>query len=527
MEAQDISRREALIEAGNGILTLTNDIAERKGSGHTNARRISNDLRKAIQAEDEEGIERVLLIATSFFSAPAWRHYTTAEDESAFSSIMAPLEADCPDFYFTVYKQAKYNDNSPENAKKKRLTIDDLRSCLANKGIDVRRNLITHGEDITGWDEEGKYSSEKKSEQFAVILSDELGDQYTGATDDVISKYISVIAGMNEYNPVLELLSAEKWDEVDRLPELFRIIGISEKDSLSRSLVEKWMRQAVALQFNGMNGEVFAGEGVLTFTGEQFAGKTRFCELLTQLTRIPLKDRQFFNGGADLDPQNKDSLIENTDRWIVELGELDATFNKADIARLKSFITRRDDTYRSPYDRKATTMFRRTSYFATVNRSDFLVDETGNRRWWVIEIEKPIDCEALEKMDVLQLWRQIYYYVRRDGNQSFRLTREEFDELNIRNGLHERMLPGEQELRDILSAYNGVIESKYRFEKEMKKQTASQICEEYELKYRAEQIGKALNKLGCKLSSKGGVTVYGFPTRKYNSPSALNAREEK
>ena len=40
-----------------------------------------------------------------------------------------------------------------------------------------------------------------------------------------------------------------------------------------------------------------------------------------------------------LDPEDKDSLKRVISHWIIELGELEATFKKADINKLKSYIT--------------------------------------------------------------------------------------------------------------------------------------------------------------------------------------------
>ena len=40
-------------------------------------------------------------------------------------------------------------------------------------------------------------------------------------------------------------------------------------------------------------------------------------------------------------------------------------------------------------------MHRKTSFYATVNNEEFLKDETGNRRYWVIPVEK-IDFDLIE-----------------------------------------------------------------------------------------------------------------------------------
>ena len=58
------------------------------------------------------------------------------------------------------------------------------------------------------------------------------------------------------------------------------------------------------------------------------------------------------------------------------------------MAKLKAFITESSDEFRRPYAMKPMVYPRRTSFYATVNNGDFLKDDTGNRRYWVIPVEK-------------------------------------------------------------------------------------------------------------------------------------------
>jgi putative DNA primase/helicase len=105
-----------------------------------------------------------------------------------------------------------------------------------------------------------------------------------------------------------------------------------------------------------------------------------------------------------MDPNNKDHVITATSHWLVELGELDATFRKADIAALKSFITNSADKLRRPYDRVDSNYRRRTVFFASVNDRKYLVDDTGNRRWWTVPTVA-VDYE--HDIDVQQLWAEV------------------------------------------------------------------------------------------------------------------------
>ena len=56
---------------------------------------------------------------------------------------------------------------------------------------------------------------------------------------------------------------------------------------------------------------------------------------------------------------------------IVELGELDATFRKSDIASLKSFITSDRDVLRRPYARLESEFARRTVFLHRLTQSNF------------------------------------------------------------------------------------------------------------------------------------------------------------
>jgi putative DNA primase/helicase len=74
-----------------------------------------------------------------------------------------------------------------------------------------------------------------------------------------------------------------------------------------------------------------------------------------------------FLEGQTLNPAEKDSVLTAVSHWIVELGELDATFKKADIAQLKAFVTKTSDKVRRPYALKDSSFPRRTVFAGTVN----------------------------------------------------------------------------------------------------------------------------------------------------------------
>ena len=88
---------------------------------------------------------------------------------------------------------------------------------------------------------------------------------------------------------------------------------------------------------------------------------------------------------------------------IAELGELEGVFKKSDMAAIKNFITRSEDTLNIKYQKSHSCYRRRTVYFASVNKTDFL-DETGqNTRFAVLPI---VQCHFNHGIDMQQLYAE-------------------------------------------------------------------------------------------------------------------------
>lgn len=131
-----------------------------------------------------------------------------------------------------------------------------------------------------------------------------------------------------------------------------------------------------------------------------------------------------------LDPNNKDSILGAISHWIVEIGELDSSFKK-DVARLKGVLTSDSDKVRRPYARTESEYPRRTVFFATVNDNNFLVDSTGNTRWWTIPLAS---IKYQHGIDMQQIYAQLA--VQYEEGEQWWLNSQEESLLELHNREH-------------------------------------------------------------------------------------------
>ena len=255
-----------------------------------------------------------------------------------------------------------------------------------------------------------------------------------GMPSHQVPEYVALTAMNNTINPVARWIESKPWDGVSRLSEFYSTVtGADDSDQqalrFKETLMRKWMLSAIAAAYepNGVSAH-----GVLVFSGAQNMGKTHwFKRLVPQALKLS-KD------GLMLDPKDKDLVYQAVTNWMVELGEVDATFRKADIAQLKAFITKDTDLIRLPYHREASEFARRTVFFASVNESSYLSDHTGNRRFWTIET---VAIKADHGLDMQQVWAELLVAYKR--GDSWYLTREEIEKLSAHNEIYEAEDPME------------------------------------------------------------------------------------
>ena len=254
-------------------------------------------------------------------------------------------------------------------------TVDNVRHMLTANGIAVRYNVIKkRTEIIVPW----LADTSENADAVSMTHVQSLASRY-GMPTGLVPAIVEAIGDENAFNPAADWVRGEPWDGVDRLPAICATLQPREgyPVGLRDTLVRKWLLSATAA---AVLPSGFRCRGVLTLQGAQGIGKTAWGLSLVDDER---QRSALIKVDHHLDPANKDSQLGAIEHWIVEVGELDSSF-KRDMARLKGFLTAGTDKVRKPYARVTSEYQRRTVFYATVNDSKFLVDDTGNNRWWTI-----------------------------------------------------------------------------------------------------------------------------------------------
>jgi len=215
-----------------------------------------------------------------------------------------------------------------------------------------------------------------------------------------VPKYLNVLADRNPINPIAEWITSVPWDGVDRVEAISDTLVVHEDFPIAfkGKLVKKFLTSAVAAATLPSG---FQSRGILTIQGPQGIGKTSWARNL--VPRGLLGD-QYVLTGHHLDASSKDSIVAAITHWFVEIGEVDSSLKK-NVALLKGFITQKHDSIRLWYGRAISKFQRRTVFIATVNDPNFLVDQTGNSRFWTLPVTK---INYNHGIDMQQLYRQLY-----------------------------------------------------------------------------------------------------------------------
>ncbi len=186
------------------------------------------------------------------------------------------------------------------------------------------------------------------------------------------------IADDRRFHPIRDYLDGlPAWDGVPRVDDLFIRYLKADDTPYVRTVTRKTFAAAVARIYQP--GVKF--DCVPVLDGEQGIGKSSIIK--------DLVTPEYYSESLSLtDMDDKSGAEKLQGFWVVEIGEL-AGMKKADIEKVKAFLSTADDKYRPSYGKTVESHPRQCIIIATVNgERGYLRDITGNRRFWIIKLHQ-------------------------------------------------------------------------------------------------------------------------------------------
>lgn len=245
-----------------------------------------------------------------------------------------------------------------------------------------------------------------------------LGKYYGLKGQGVITDALTYVSRKNSFHPIKDYLESLKWDGVERLDRLL-IDYVGANDTEYTKIVTRKMLIAAVKRIY-VPGTKF--DNVLVLSGGQGSGKSAIIS--------KIGGPWFSDALKKFDSKEAGEYLQNS--WIFELAELSA-MNKSDVEEVKAFITKTTDMYRVAYDRVISEFPRKCVFFGTTNNFNFLKDQTGNRRFWPVPVDKNKAVKRVLRDEedpnmpyltdklVGQIWAEAKYYC--DQGEGLRLPK--------------------------------------------------------------------------------------------------------
>lgn len=222
----------------------------------------------------------------------------------------------------------------------------------------------------------------------------------TPKKQDVTDKIIE-IAKRSKFDSMADYLATNipQWDGVPRVAGFFRRYCGTE-GTLWETAVSLYLFTALWARASCTDPDGVKADITPVLVGKQGTGKSTLARILA------LNDK--WCGDLDFSLSNPDRARAIRRKTVVEIPELGG-MRKREQNEVKAYMTQKTDEWTPKFIEHARVAPRRCIFIMTTNDYEFLVDETGNRRWAPVDVGQ-IDRESVRR-DILQLWaegRELY-----------------------------------------------------------------------------------------------------------------------
>lgn len=225
-----------------------------------------------------------------------------------------------------------------------------------------------------------EYENEEIKPHEVELIYVDLHKQDRYVTKNIAIDAILSRARKNGYDPARDYLDYLKKDDTAKPVNIDTIATnyLGTSDPLYDKMMKVMLLGAVDRRMRP--GCKF--DYVVVLKGEQGTKKSTFWQALASPDMHT----------SSMPDNDKDMLLNIHAVWVYELAELESITSKHDVGKLKNYITTPTDLLRVPYGKASEWRPRASVFVGTVNGDSFLRDETGERRFLVIDLPQKPAC---------------------------------------------------------------------------------------------------------------------------------------
>lgn len=217
---------------------------------------------------------------------------------------------------------------------------------------------------------------------------------------------LRILFDERRYNPIIDIVDGIVWDGTERCEHFLPRWALVEDSPYTREVSRLMFAGGIHRLYHP--GTKFDDVPILIGT-KQGEGKSSLIRFLA------INDAYY----GEINAVDGQPAIEQLQgKWICEISELLALTKNKDQEAVKAYITRSVDSYRKPWDKNVSDLPRRCMFIGTSNDSNPLVDKTGNRRYYPVEVHSDgydvYDHEDEIREYILQCWAEARDKMRKD-----------------------------------------------------------------------------------------------------------------
>jgi len=290
---------------------------------------------------------------------------------------------------------------------------------------------------VVGLDSYGPDLSKAAREELFLLIQREY--RFKPSWDD-FRMVVDSAARRNRFHPVKDYLDGLEWDGNERIEEWL----IAHAGAPDTPFVRAVSRIVLIAAVRRIREPGCKFDEMLVLESPEGRDKsTAFAVLASDA---------WFSDEAPINAETRKVIESLRGRWIVECADLSG-MTRAEIEDMKAFLSRREDAAALKYDPDTTKRKRSCIFVGTTNRSNYLISDTGNRRFWPVSIEA-VNIDTLRR-DRDQLWAEAAYWEAK--GESIRLDPSLYAEARAEQEARRIVDPWREILADVLGDVEGKL----------------------------------------------------------------------